>query len=84
MINSDIKKNREISVKTLHNKHQIFMIFVGTSYNYGYVLNVRTFDHLIYVDYVTTSKKCCYHIKTCNSDFLLPHQNRQPCAVFHA
>lgn len=43
---------------------------------------VRTFDHFIYVDYVTTSKKVCYHIKTCTSDFLLPHQNFIPGAMF--
>ncbi len=50
--------------------------------NYDRIPHVRTFDHFIYVDYVTTSKKCCYHIKTCISDFLLPHQNDMSYAMF--
>lgn len=61
----------------------IFIVMDGYQ-NYDRIPHVRTFDHFIYVDYVTTSKKCCYHIKTCISDFLLPHQTAVPGAMFQS
>ncbi len=48
-----------------------------------HIPHVHTFDHFIYVDYVTTSKNAVTTSKPVYLTFLLPHQNEMPYAIFH-